>query len=107
MPAFPDVSKVKYDGPDSKDPLAFRHYNPDELVEGKPMRDLYGQYLAASDAGEQKRLKKASLKLWQDFAKAQGKLNGTLPVPDEVKASAFSSQFFELWAQPAVILPDA
>jgi xylose isomerase len=39
MPAFPDVSKVKFDGPDSKDPLAFRHYNPDEPVEGKPMRD--------------------------------------------------------------------
>lgn len=73
--------------------------------QGKPMRDLYAQYLAASDAGEQKRLKKASLKLWQEFAKAQGKLNGKIPVPDDVKATAFSSQFFELWAQPAVILP--
>lgn len=74
--------------------------------QGKPMRELYAQYLAASDAGEQKRLKKASLKLWQDFAMAQGKLNGKMSVPDGVKASAFSSQFFDLWTQPAVILPE-
>ena len=39
MPYFPDVPKVKYEGPDSKNPLAFRHYNPDEVVEGQPMRD--------------------------------------------------------------------
>jgi xylose isomerase len=39
MAFFPEVSKVRYEGPDSKNPLAFRHYNPDEVVEGKPMRD--------------------------------------------------------------------
>src|SRR3954466_7682060 len=39
MPAFPEVSKIAYEGPDSKNPLAFRQYNPDELVEGKSMRD--------------------------------------------------------------------
>ena len=39
MSFFPDVPKIEYDGPDSKNPLAFRHYNPGELVEGKPMRD--------------------------------------------------------------------
>jgi xylose isomerase len=39
MPAFPEVSKIPYEGPDSKNPLAFRHYNPDEPVEGKPMRE--------------------------------------------------------------------
>jgi xylose isomerase len=39
MPYFPDVPPIKYEGPDSKNPLAFRHYNPDEVVEGKPMRD--------------------------------------------------------------------
>ena len=37
--AFPDVSKIKYEGPDSKNPLAFRHYNPDEVVEGQSMKD--------------------------------------------------------------------
>ena len=36
---FPDVPKIQYDGPDSTNPLAFRHYNPDELVDGKPMKD--------------------------------------------------------------------
>src|SRR6188474_2499065 len=39
MSAFPDVPKIKYEGPDSKNPLAYRHYNPDEKVEGKTMRD--------------------------------------------------------------------
>jgi xylose isomerase len=35
---FPDVAKIKFEGPDSKNPLAFRHYNPDEMVEGKSMK---------------------------------------------------------------------
>jgi xylose isomerase len=39
MTAFPDVPKIKYEGPDSTNPLAFRHYNPDEMVEGRSMRD--------------------------------------------------------------------
>ncbi|MGL4421067.1 MAG: xylose isomerase [Gemmataceae bacterium] len=39
MSYFPDVSKVNYEGPDSKNPLAFRHYNPAELVEGKTMAE--------------------------------------------------------------------
>ncbi|HOA51491.1 MAG TPA: xylose isomerase [Thermogutta sp.] len=41
MAAFPEVSKIRYEGPDSRNPLAFRHYNPDELVEGKPMKDHF------------------------------------------------------------------
>ncbi|MBP3957971.1 xylose isomerase [Gemmata sp. G18] len=39
MSFFPDVPKIKYEGPDSTNPLAYRHYNPDEIVEGKSMRD--------------------------------------------------------------------
>src|SRR5262245_57388533 len=39
MSAFPDVPKIKFEGPESKNPLAFRHYDPAEVVEGKPMRD--------------------------------------------------------------------
>ena len=31
--------KIKYEGPDSTNPLAFRHYNPDEIVMGKRMED--------------------------------------------------------------------
>lgn len=37
--AFPDIPVIRYEGPDSKNPLAFKWYNPDELVEGKPMKD--------------------------------------------------------------------
>ncbi len=36
---FGDISKVKYEGPDSTNPLAFRHYNKDEVVAGKRMED--------------------------------------------------------------------
>ena len=35
MPAaFPEIPKISYDGPHSKNPLAFRHYNAGEIVEG-------------------------------------------------------------------------
>lgn len=37
--AFADIPKIKYEGPKSKNPIAFKHYNPDEIVEGKTMRD--------------------------------------------------------------------
>ena len=39
MPAFPDIAKIKFEGPNSKNPLAFRYYDENELVEGKSMRD--------------------------------------------------------------------
>ena len=32
---FPSVKKVKYEGPDSKNPFAFKHYDPQEKVLGK------------------------------------------------------------------------
>ena len=37
--AFPKIGRIKYEGPSSKNPLAFKHYNPDEKVEGKKMKD--------------------------------------------------------------------
>jgi xylose isomerase len=39
MPFFPEVSKIRYEGPDSTHVLAFRHYSADEQVEGKTMRE--------------------------------------------------------------------
>ena len=39
MPFFPEVNKVRYEGPASTDPLSFRHYNADEKVEGKSMKE--------------------------------------------------------------------
>lgn len=40
MPYFPDVPKIEYKGPESRNPLAFRYYNADEQIEGRSMRDL-------------------------------------------------------------------
>jgi len=39
MAAFPDVQKIQYEGPQSKNPLAFRHYREEEVVEGLAMKD--------------------------------------------------------------------
>jgi len=38
-PAFPEISKIPYEGPASKNPLAFKHYNPTEVIEGRTMAD--------------------------------------------------------------------
>ena len=37
--AFPKIGKVQYEGPKSRNPLAFKWYNADETVEGKKMKD--------------------------------------------------------------------
>ena len=39
MAAFPEVNKIKFEGPDSRNPLAFRYYDENELVEGKSMKE--------------------------------------------------------------------
>ncbi|PFK54683.1 xylose isomerase [Priestia megaterium] len=36
---FESANKVLYEGKDSKNPLAFKYYNPDEVVGGKTMKD--------------------------------------------------------------------
>jgi xylose isomerase len=36
---FDGIAPVSYEGPDSTNPLAYRHYNPDEVVMGKRMED--------------------------------------------------------------------
>ncbi len=41
MALFPDISTIRYEGPKSTNPLSFRHYNPDEVIEGKSMRDHF------------------------------------------------------------------
>ncbi len=38
-PAFPAIDRIVYEGPESRNPLAFRWYNPDEVIEGKTMKD--------------------------------------------------------------------
>tara|TARA_R110002096_G_scaffold426410_4_gene636095 strand:- start:2052 stop:3356 length:1305 start_codon:yes stop_codon:yes gene_type:complete len=34
-----DCDKIQYEGPSSKNPLSFKHYNPDELIGDKKMKD--------------------------------------------------------------------
>ena len=36
---FGSLSKIKYEGPESDNPLAFHHYNPDEIVMGKSLKE--------------------------------------------------------------------
>ena len=39
MEYFKNIQKIQYEGADTKNPLAFRFYNPDEIVGGKTMRE--------------------------------------------------------------------
>ncbi len=41
MAFFPDVPKIQYEGPTSTNPLAFRHYDATEVVEGRTMTDHF------------------------------------------------------------------
>jgi len=36
---YPGINKVQYEGPDSTNPLAFKHYSADEVVMGKTMKE--------------------------------------------------------------------
>jgi xylose isomerase len=36
---FPGIQPIRFEGPTSRNPLAFKHYNPDELIEGKSMKE--------------------------------------------------------------------
>lgn len=36
---FPEIGKIKFEGKESKNPLAFHYYDPEKLVNGKKMKD--------------------------------------------------------------------
>ncbi|KAF3322838.1 xylose isomerase [Carex littledalei] len=38
---FPDIPKIKYEGPTSKNPLAYKWYNAEEVILGKKMKDWF------------------------------------------------------------------
>jgi xylose isomerase len=38
---FPNINKIEYEGPRSSNPLAFKFYNEDQIVSGKPMREHF------------------------------------------------------------------
>ncbi len=39
MNEFFNIPKIEYGGKDSTNPLAFKYYNPDEIINGKPLRE--------------------------------------------------------------------
>lgn len=38
---FPQIAKIAFEGKDSKNPMAFRYYNPEQVVAGKKMKDWF------------------------------------------------------------------
>ena len=38
---FPGIPNVNFGGPSCKDVMKFKHYNPSEMVHGKPMKVVY------------------------------------------------------------------
>ena len=36
---FKNVPVIKYEGPDSKNPFAFKYYDPDRVILGKKMKE--------------------------------------------------------------------
>ena len=36
---FPEIGKIQFEGKDSKNPMAFRYYNPEQVVAGRKMKD--------------------------------------------------------------------
>ena len=37
--AFPEVHRIEYEGPDTQNPLAFRKYEADRVIDGVTMRE--------------------------------------------------------------------
>jgi len=36
---FPKISLIAFEGPKSENPLSFKHYHPDEMIDGKSLKD--------------------------------------------------------------------
>jgi xylose isomerase len=36
---FPNIGKIKFEGKDSKNPMAFHYYDENKLIMGKPMKE--------------------------------------------------------------------
>lgn len=43
---FPGIAPIKFEGKDSKNPMAFRFYNPEQVVYGRPMKEWFNFSLA-------------------------------------------------------------
>jgi xylose isomerase len=43
---FPGIGQIKFEGKESKNPMAFRYYEPERVVYGKPMKDWFNFAMA-------------------------------------------------------------
>ena len=44
---FPQIGKIKFEGKDSKNPMAFHYYDAEKVIMGKPMKDWLRFAMAA------------------------------------------------------------
>ena len=38
---FPGIGEIKFEGPGSRNPLAFKYYDENRMVQGKTMKDYF------------------------------------------------------------------
>lgn len=85
MEFYKGIGKIKYEGKDSKNPLSFKFYNPDEVIAGKTMRehlkfamsywhtmcaegtDMFGVGTIVKDYGETDPMESAKMKAYAAF----------------------------------------
>ena len=48
---FPTIGKIPFEGPGSKNPLAFHYYDANQIVMGKPMKDWFKFAMAWKNEG--------------------------------------------------------
>ena len=52
---FPGIGKIKFEGKESKNPMAFRYYDAEKVINGKKMKDWlkFACLLYTSDAADE------------------------------------------------------
>src|SRR5574344_1144784 len=55
---FPGIGQIKFEGKESKNPMAFHYYNPNQVIMGRPMKDWFNFSMAwwhtlCADGGDQ------------------------------------------------------
>ena len=47
---YKGIEKIKYEGAESDNPLAFKYYDPNKIVAGKKMKDHFGFQINTLDS---------------------------------------------------------
>jgi xylose isomerase len=61
---FSNIEKIQYAGPDSSDPLAFHHYNAEEVILGNSIKEYVNNFAQMTDILEQKQEETGMKLLW-------------------------------------------